>query len=117
MTKTFSVDDSNDLFIGRDGNLAIAVAIEAVLQNCAHAVKTRLGEMIFNTDQGIPFFETVWNGIPNIPQFEAAARQAILQVSGVVEIRLFNVVIIEGNLTYTAVIKTIYGEGTIDGGL
>ncbi len=117
MTKTFSVNSNNDLYLGIDGNISISLDLEAVLQNCAHVVKVRLGEVVLNTDQGIPYFETVWNGIPNIIQFESAARSAILGVNGVTEVISFKTFIIDDALEYTAVIKTLYGEGTINGGL
>lgn len=115
MTQTFSVNSSNDLFLGIDGNISISYNIQAVLENCAHVVKVRLGEVALNTDQGIPYFEVVWNGVPNLIQFESAVRDALLQVEGVVEVVSFRTSIVDDALTYLAVIRTIYGEGTING--
>ncbi len=114
-TQTFSVNEDNDLFLDREGNISISFDLEAVQQNCEHVVKTRLGEVVINTQIGIPYFETVWNGVPNLIQFQAAVRTALLQVDGVLEIVSFDTSVIDDALTYRAVISTIYGQGVISG--
>ena len=117
-----------DLYLTPDGNIAMAYDLQAVLQACAEAAQTILGEMVFNVNAGIPYFQTVWVGVPNVAQFTAALRTAFLAVGGgglVVEVvslvasqsnvlnpitnRLSNV------LTYNAIIRTIYGTGPIVG--
>jgi hypothetical protein len=115
MTQTFSVNSNNDLFLGIDGNISISYDLQAVLENCAHIVKVRLGEVVLNTDQGLPYFETVWNGVPNLIQFESAARNALLQIDGVTEVVSFKISIVDDVLVYLATIRTIYGEGAING--
>jgi hypothetical protein len=117
MTQTLAVNENNDLYLSIDGNIAMVYDLTAVLQICAHVVKVRLGEVVLNTDQGLPFFETVWNGSPNLIQFEAAARATLLGVTGVVEVVSFDMSIVDSSLVYVAVIRTIYGTGTINGGL
>lgn len=112
---TLSTNTNNDLYLDPRGRIAMVRDIEAVLQTCEHVIKTRLGEYIYDTDRGIPYFETVWDGIPNLIQFEAAARSAILGVTGVTEVISFRSVVIDATLTYEAVIKTIYGVGTVNG--
>lgn len=122
---TFAVTaDTNDLYLDQNGNIAIIYDLEAVLQACGQAAKTILGEMVLQTNQGIPYFESVWNGVPNLPQFEAVLRTAWLAVPGVLEIvRLVttqtNNVVIPGTsitttaLIYSATIRTEYGTGNI----
>lgn len=114
--KTFAVNASNDIYIGFNGNLVIVSDLEGTLQACAQSTKTILGEMVLAVDQGIPDFETVWNGVPNLQQYEAAIRSAILGVSGVVEIVSFFMNTEKQVLQYTAVIRTIYGVGSINNG-
>jgi hypothetical protein len=122
MTQTFSVDSNNDLYLGRDGNISLSYDLPAVLVVCEQAVKVRLGEVVLNTDVGIPFFETAFSGVPNIIQFEAAVRSAILNVDGVTDILSINTTVTETSpagavLNYTAVINTTFGQGTVNGGL
>jgi hypothetical protein len=71
-----------------------------------------LGEMIYNTDQGIPFKEAVWIGSPNIAQYTSALRNAFLSVCGgnvVTEINSLVTSQKDSVLYYSAKISTIYG--------
>jgi len=113
--QTFSVNDQNDIYLGADGNLVIVFNLQGTLQACEHAVTTLLGEMIYQADQGIPNFELIWVGVPNVQQYQAAVRAALLRVDGVVEIVSFIVGISDNKLNYTAIIRTIYGTGSING--
>ena len=114
---TFATNENNDIYIGNDGNLAIAVGLPAVINACSNAAKTRLGECIYNTTLGLPDFETIWIGVPNIPQFEAALIQTLLSVPGVSQVQEVAAAIDKGVLSYTAVIITIYGQGVINGSI
>ena len=113
--RTLAVDGSNDIFIGTDGGLAIASELDAVLQVAQQATQTQLGEMIYAVDEGIPNFAAIWNGAPNVAQFEAALRRTLLAVEGVTGVS--DLVVTAGNnaLSYTATISTIYGAGAING--
>lgn len=115
MTQTLAVDSNNDLYLGIDGNIVIVRNLEAVLQACEHAAKTVLGELVLATNQGVPYFQNVWSGIPNYQQFDAALRSAILDVADVLEV-VSLLIAPEGDIVkYNAVIRTIYGGGTISG--
>lgn len=117
MTKTFSVDNNNDLFIDSNGNLAISIDEDAVLLSCQHIAKAQRGEMIYQITRGIPNFQTIWNGKPNLLQFDGALRQALLSVDGVTQIISLNLSITNDVLNYTVVIQTIYGVSTLNGQL
>lgn len=115
MTRTLSVDSSNDIFIGIDGSLSIATARDAVLQACAQVAKAQLGEMVYAVDEGIPNFQAVWNGSPNLSQFEAYLRRNIEAVADVIGVDSVTITVTGGTLSYVAVIKTIYGPGVLNG--
>ena len=111
---------NNDIYLDAQGNISMSFDLDAVLQECSQVAKTILGEMIFNTDLGVPYFQTVWIGVPNIAQFTAALRQSFLNVYGVLEV--VSLLTSQGgssdpsdNLTYTAIIRTIYGTGAVNG--
>lgn len=125
-TKTLSSNVNNDIlnvsptdiYLDAEGNISISYDKEAVLEACAQAARTLLGEMIFDTETGIPFFQTVWVGKPNIQQYTAALRSAFLAVAGgnvVTDVTSLITSQNEDILYYSAVIKTIYGIGTITG--
>lgn len=121
--RTFAVNSNNDIYIDMMGNLAITTGLPAVQQVCQQAARTILGEMVLNTDAGIPYFETVFNGVPNLQQFDAALRTAWLAIPSVIEVvsLTFDQVANpqDGNrnskLTYTATINTTFGSGVING--
>lgn len=117
MPVMFAVDENDDLYIGPDGNLAIVTGIDAVLQNCSHAAKAQLGEMVLATDEGVPNFQLVWEGNPNIPQFEAVLRNIFLSLPDVVDVLQLDVASQNKTLFYRAVILTTFGQGEISGQL
>lgn len=103
----------NDLYLDADGNISLSFDIQAALQACAQAAQTLLGEMVFNVNQGIPYFQTVWVGVPNIQQFNAALRAAFLAVPNVVEVISLLTSQLNDTLTYSAVIRTTFGNGAV----
>lgn len=115
MSIVLSVDAKNDLYIGPNGSLALSTGLQAVMQACQQAAQTQLGEMIYATDQGLPNFAAVWNGAPNLSQFEAYLRRMLAQVAGVTAVVDATVAVANNVLSYTATIQTIYGRGTING--
>jgi hypothetical protein len=115
MTQLLAVDENNDLFLSRTGNLAISRNIEAVLQACEHVAKAQLLEMVLAQERGIPNFETIWNGSPNVAQFEAYLRRNILTVDGVIDILSLEISVLNNILAYTITIQTVYGLGVING--
>lgn len=110
-----AVNAKNDLYLSATGDLATADGLTAVMQAAAQAAKTQLGEMIYATDQGLPNFAAVWNGSPNLSQFEAYLRRALLAVTDVTGIESLDVTIAAGVVSYRAVIRTIYGLGVVNG--
>lgn len=105
----------DDIYLDKLGNISISFDLQAVLEACAQAAQTLLGEIIFNQNQGIPYQETVWIGVPNVQQYIAALRIAFLNVPNVLEVVSLMTSQDNNELSYTAVIRTIYGSGGISG--
>ena len=107
----------NDIYLDHVGNIALSIGIQAILENCAQAAKTRLGEEVLHIDQGIPYFTTIFVGVPQLQQAQAAFRAAWLAVAGVIEV-ISLVLTQEGNtLLYTAIIRTTEGIGELNAGI
>lgn len=114
MTKTFGIDANNDLVIsGR--SMVVLSDLDAILQICAQCAKAILGEMVFNTEGGMPYFETVWVGGPSSAAFEAAFRLRIPQIDGVTEIQELTTGQVGDSMQYSATIVTVFGTGAISG--
>ncbi len=113
--RMIAVNDQNDLYLGGDGNLVLREGLTACLQACAQAVQAQRGEMVLARDRGVPNFQLLWQGMPNLIQFEAALRTTILAVKGVISIASLTVDAKGGVCSYTAVIETVFGQGTVNG--
>lgn len=105
----------NDIYLDSNGNLALSSGLQAILENCSQAAKTRLGELVLNTQQGIPYFTTLFIGVPLVEAFNAALTSAWLAVNGVLEV--LSVVTTQSGNTffYTATIRTSAGTGDVNG--
>ncbi len=110
--KSLATNTRNDIYISTDGKLALALGIEAIKQNAQHAMQAQLGEMVLALDRGMPLREIIWHRT-NLAQFEAAARQTLRTVDGIVDIPDFEVAIIDGTLRYRATLKTIFGPSDL----
>jgi hypothetical protein len=97
--------------------------IDVIAQNCDQAMRQQLGELNYNKDKGLQYFDNVFLGNPNFQRFEAQARAQILNVIGVTGIESFEYTFSSKNvfdrneenniLRYTININTIYGATTI----
>lgn len=113
--RSLASDRRNDLVIGADGRLSIvtgAAAIEAVARS---HMQTRRGEMIHAARDGIPFDIVAFGASPNPAQFEAFARRHLSTITGVREVVSFEARLGGDALTYSATLRTDYGETTING--
>ena len=117
MTRVFQANDNNDIFTTPGGRLAVAVGLPAVLQQCEQAIKAQTSEMIYAFDRGTNTFESVWSGAPNLLSFEASARAQLDRIGDVVAVEDFQSQLTNHTINYQAVIRTVFGTGTIGGNI
>lgn len=119
VTISANVNDSqfgvaaNDIYLNDLGNINLSSGIQAILENCAQAAKTRLGELVLNTNLGIPYFTTLFIGVPLVEPFNAALRAAWLAVEGVIEVVSLITTRENNTFIYTATIRTVEGVGEL----
>ena len=104
-----------DLYLDSYGNISVSYDLQAVLEECAQAAQTRLGELIYNTNVGIPYEQVLWIGTPNIEQFNAALRVAFLSIDQVTDVISLTMSQSNNTLSYTAIINTTFGVGVVNG--
>jgi hypothetical protein len=114
MSTIFRIDSNNGFRLD-GGMISRASGIEAVAINCQHEVQTILGEDPFRKEKGMPNFRTVWNGTPDILQFEFFLRKTLLAVQGVDRVSNFKAEVVENILTYSINIETSFGSEIISG--
>lgn len=112
-----ALDDNHDIYLDKEGNLALCKDIEAVKTSVDCATKTNYGEIVLNTRLGIPFFETIFTAHPDIDLWMNFMKQAILSIPKVLGIIAFktNEYRKDKVLKYAVVINTEYGEAEING--
>ena len=104
-----NIEYDGDIKLNNLDNLSLCKDIYAVEQACKSAASTLLGEMIFNTDEGIPYFELAWGGKPNIRQLEFAIREAILKIEDVKSVKSLEVFVLNQKINYNIEIETTFG--------
>lgn len=113
--RTFLTDEHNDFVQDASGNLVITTGLEAEAQESRHFAATQRGEMIHQTQNGVPFFPLTFGAFPSIPQFEAAIADRLRQSPDVVEVLSVEASQVSDTLVYTAQIRTTTGVTTING--
>jgi hypothetical protein len=115
MTQTLAINSNNDIYLGSNGNLVVATGQTGVEQACQTATQAQLGEMILATTSGIPNFQAVWSGTPNLAIWESYLRAAILNVPGVLAVVSLSSSVAKNTLSYTATISSQYGIFELNG--
>lgn len=110
--KTIAFNSLNDMYRGADGNIAMLSGVDAFRQCCITAMQAVKGEMIYATDKGMPYFETVWNNY-NPKAFEAAARVTLLAVPEAVQVASFQQWVTDDQLYYIAEIQSTFSPNPI----
>lgn len=113
--KAFKRDPETRDFVVSGGKFVVVYDIDVVLQNCDHVMRQQLGELQYSQSTGIEYFDNVFTGTPNYQQFKYQAITQLEAVPGVVSVESFDYSVSGSVLSYTAVIKTEYGVGSISG--
>lgn len=115
MVQTLAINAQNDIYINSSGNIVMLSGIEAIAQCCQTACMTQLSECVLQKGLGLPNFQTVWNGVPDLAIWESYLQNTILAVSGVTQVYSVNITVGNNQLNFVAKINTIYGSTTISG--
>ncbi len=113
--RTFKTDENNDFVQDAAGNLVLFSGLEAEGQETQHFAATLRGEMIHQTQNGVPFFLLSFGATPSIQQFEASIRSRLRQSPDVIDVLSVEASQVSDTLVYTAEIRTTSGVTTING--
>lgn len=80
MNTMLLVQDFWDICLDASGNIALATAPYALAQDVASAIKTFLGELYYDTSQGIPYFTKVLGYLPPASLITGYIEQQALTV-------------------------------------
>ena len=106
---TIAFDRNSDLFLDGQGNLAMATGRYALSYITLNAIRTVRGELIYNTEAGVPYFTTVFENPPNLRLWEYYVRENALAVDGVISVDSFLCEIKNNAVSYEMVMSTERG--------
>lgn len=106
MFNTLLLDtDAWDLVLDASGNIAMASPPYSLAQDVASAVRTFLGEVFYNTTQGIPYFDDALGKLPPAALLTQLISNQALTVPGVVSVQTaitaFNAREVSGQIQFT----------------
>jgi len=88
--KTLLLNPSTwDLTIDASGNIAVASDPYSLAQDAASAIKLFLGELWYDTAQGIDYWGQIIGYPPNVPLLKKKLADAAMTVPGVVSATVF----------------------------
>lgn len=104
--------DTWDLTIDADGNIAVAEDPYSLAQDAASAIKLFLGELWFDTTQGVPYFSQIFGLPPNINLIKAKFVAAALTVPDVSAATVFITSIVGRNVSGQVQVTDSNGDTT-----
>lgn len=110
---TIQTDANNDLYLADGRNLVMISGIDALIQNVRQACLMRLGEDIYNVNNGVDYFGTVFTPQVNYDAARKSLQTAILNVPDVLSIENLTITINGNNFDFEADISTVYGQTTV----
>jgi hypothetical protein len=122
-TKTLQANALNDLYLPDGANLVVLSGAPACQQNILQATLLRIKEDIYNQNNGVDWFGTVFTPQTNYDAARASLSTQILNCPDVLSIESLTITIVpmvnpvngltEDVFNYTAQIMTIYGPLTV----
>lgn len=106
--------ETNDIYADKSGNIAIISGAEALAQTLSHISQSQRNEMIYATNRGIPYRDTVFQS-KDFLLFEAAMRSEFMKHPEVTGIASFVISQDGEDVTYEAQVNSIYGLVRVNG--
>lgn len=85
LPKDLRLDSSGDLLVEAN-DLQLATGQDALAQDLASRLRLSRGDWFLDLDDGLPYFEDVFQKNPNLNAFRAEARAAIEATPGILEL-------------------------------
>jgi hypothetical protein len=114
---TYATNEDNDIFVDGSNSIVLKSDENAVAQSSVQAVRAKRNEMPFASEDGIPYFETIFIGNPDIAQIDFYYIQEIQKVPNVVRVLSLTSEIKDNVYEYRAEIETVFGNTFIEGGV
>lgn len=111
------VQHLNDIFVDDAHNLAMLQDKPACAQVITNALRTQMGELQYDLQKGIPYFETIFARRTNVKLWQAYMMEEIERIDHVVNVETFDITYSDNStiLHYESRINTDFGDLIING--
>lgn len=113
--QTIAINSNNDIYLDSSGNLAMKTDIEALGDILVNKSQTNQGELLYNSESGIDFFNTVFSSPAYPDLFQNQLLNQLENTEGVERISNYQAEQKNNTYSYTANIQTQYGEVILNG--
>jgi hypothetical protein len=108
-TSTIQTNDNNDIYLPDGRNIFIMSGEAACEQNIRQATLMRLKEDIYNQNNGVDYFGTIFTPQQNYDAARKSLSTVILACPDVLSIESLTITITANTFNYVANVVTIYG--------
>lgn len=112
-TLTLQTNENQDLFLPDGRNLFVLTGVAACAQNILQKTLMRLGEDIYNVNNGVDYFGTIFTPQRDYDAARKSLSGAILSCPDVLSIESLSISIDANTFSFVADIMTIYGPLTV----
>ena len=113
--QTIAINSDNDIYINSSGNLVVKSDLEAMGDILINKSQTASDELLYNTEKGIDFFNTIFAS-PYYPDlFQAELIKQLEDTDGVQKISGYEYREADGIYSYTVKVQTDYGTAVLNG--
>ncbi|MBS6552955.1 MAG: hypothetical protein KH321_03315 [Clostridium sp.] len=113
--KTIAIDKNNDICLDNSNNLAVKTNLEAMGDIFVNKSQTILGELAYNQEKGIDFFNTIFSSPTYLDLYQNQLISQLEDTEETQKISNFNGTIQNGVFEYTLEAQTSYGKITLNG--
>lgn len=109
-TRTIQVNDNNDMYLPDGRNLFIISGEPAMTQVIRAAHLMRKGEDLYDVENGVDYFGTIFNSPSDVDGFRKSISDAILKKPDVRAIESLAIDVTGEVCAFTAEVITVYGN-------
>ncbi len=112
---TIGIDSNNDLYLTPQGDLGIKQDLEAMGDIYINKAQTRKGELIYDEEKGIDFFNTIFGEPCYSDLFQNQLISELEDTAETQNVSGYTQKTNNGIYSYTVNCQTSYGEITVNG--
>lgn len=106
---TLATDTNNDIFLNDKGFISIAEDKAAIANIALNNTRTLQGEDDLDLQNGIPYFDVLFNDKPELDLFKEFVKVQIEKITGVKQVKDFELAINGSTLSYALNIELLDG--------